>query len=88
MLRNAEKAYVLGEISNTTAIRTLCGKSLGSVCHAEVTQPVYSKDFKTLADGFNAFFASVGSNVSEASKSLAAEADLPVLTLPIAPEDA
>jgi len=54
----------------------------------EVTQPVYSKDIKTLADDFNAFFASVGSNVSEASKSLAAEADLPVLALPIAPEDA
>ena len=52
----------------------------------EVTQPVYSKDVKTLADDFNAFFASVGSNASEASKSLAAEHDLPVLAPPIALE--
>lgn len=41
MLRNAEKAYVLGEISNTTAIRTLCGKSLGSVCRAEKLHSQY-----------------------------------------------
>ena len=52
----------------------------------DVTQAVYSKDVKTLADDFNPFFASVGSNVSEASKSLAAEHDLSVLASTIALE--
>ena len=52
----------------------------------EVTQRVYSKDVKTLADDFNAFFASLGSNVSEASRSLATENDLSVLALTIALE--
>ena len=46
----------------------------------EVSQPVYWKDVKTLANEFNAFFTSVGSSASEASKSLAAEHDLPILT--------
>ena len=40
----------------------------------------------SMPDDFNAFFASVGSNVSKASKSLAAEHDLSVLASTIAPD--
>ena len=87
MLRNAEKAYVQGEIRNNNSNKNSLWKVIRKCLpHREVTQPVYSKDVKTLADDFNAIFASVGSNVSEASNSLAAEHDRPVLASPIAPE--
>ncbi|XP_068680135.1 uncharacterized protein [Montipora foliosa] len=87
MLRNAEKAYVQGEIRNNNSNKNSLWKVIRKCLpRREVTQPVYSKDVKTLADDFNAFFASVGSNASGASKSLAAEHDLSVLASTIAPE--
>ena len=87
MLRNTEKAYVQGEIRNNNSNKNSVWKVIRKCLpRREVSQPVCSKDVKTLADDFNAFFASVGSNVSEASKSLAAEHDLSVLASTIAPE--
>ena len=87
MLRNAEKAYVQGKIRNNNSNKNSLWKVIRRCLpRREVTQPVYSKDVRTLADDFNAFFASVGSNASEASKSLAAEHDFPVLAPPIALE--
>ena len=77
ILRNAEKALVQGESSNNNNNNK---NSLWKVIRkclprTEVSQPVYSKDVKTLANELNAS-VSIGSSVSEASKSLAAEHDL------------
>ena len=41
----------------------------------ESTQPAYSRDLKTLADKFNAFFSSVGAKAAADSASLLANSD-------------
>lgn len=87
MLRSAEKAHVRGEIrKNNNNKNSLWKVTRKCLPRTEVSQPVYSKDAKTLANEFNAFFTSVGPSVSEASKSLAAEHDLPTLSPPTALE--
>ena len=51
MLRNAEKAYVQGEIRNNNSNKNSLWKVIRKCLpRREVTQPVYSKDVKTVAE--------------------------------------
>lgn len=79
-LRSGEKAYIQGEISKNNNNKNSLWKVIKKfVPRKEVSQPAYSRDLSGLADEFNAFFTSVGPSVSDSSKSLAVDHDLPAL---------
>ena len=48
----------------------------------EISQPVYSRDLKDVAEEFNNFFSSVGTRVSEESTSLIGKHNLPTPPIP------
>ena len=57
-LRNAEKEYLQNEINNQKG--NSMWKTIGNcIPRKEVTQPVYTRDMKILAEEFNEFFTSV-----------------------------
>ena len=75
-LRDAEKAYVQNEIHNNQKPNAMWKVIRNCIPRKEVSQPVYSRDMKELADEF---FTSVGAKAAEESKKLAAEYNLPLM---------
>ena len=87
MLRDAEKAHIQGEINKNKNNKSSLWKVIKRcVPRKDVSQPEYTKDLSILANEFNAYFTSVGGTVSESSKSLAVEHNLPALPSPTAIE--
>ena len=79
-LRDAEKVHIQREISKNYDNKNSLWKTIKKcIPRKGVSQPVYSKNLGGLTNEFNAFFISVGPNVSKLSKSLAADHNLPVL---------
>ena len=70
-LREAEKRYVQNEIYKNKEPNAMWKVIRGCVPRKEVSQPVYTRDMKELADEFNIFYTSVGVKVAEESKKIA-----------------
>ena len=72
-LRNAEKEYLRNEIYNNQKRNSMWKAIRKSIPRKEVSQPVYTKDVKILANEFNDFFTSTGAHAAEEAKKLAME---------------
>ena len=70
-LREAEKRYVHNEIYKNKEPNAMWKVIRRCVPRKEVSQPVYTRDMKELADEFNIFYTSVGVKVAEESKKIA-----------------
>ena len=70
-LREAEKRYVQNEIYKNKEPNAMWKVIRRCVPRKEVSQPVYTRDMKELADEFNIFYTSVGVKVAEESKKIA-----------------
>ena len=70
-VREAEKRYVQNEIYKNKELNAMWNVIRRCVPRKEVSQPVYTRDMKELADEFNIFYTSVGVKVAEESKKIA-----------------
>ena len=70
-LRETEKRYVQNEIYKNKEPNAMWKVIRRCVPRKEVSQPVYTRDMKELADEFNIFYTSVGVKVAEESKKIA-----------------
>ena len=70
-LRGPEKRYVQNEIYKNKEPNAMWKVIRRCVPRKEVSQPVYTRDMKELADEFNIFYTSVGVKVAEESKKIA-----------------
>ena len=78
-LREAEKRYVQNEIYKNKEPNAMWKVIRRCVPRKEVSQPVYTRDMKELADEFNIFYTSVGVKAAEESKKIAIANNLPSL---------
>ena len=76
-LREAEKRYVQNEIYKNKEPNAMWKVIRRCVPRKEVSQPVYTRDMKELADEFNIFYTSVGVKAAEESKKIAIANNLP-----------
>ena len=69
-LRDAEQEHAKTELKNCKKTSSMWKVIRNSFSRKEISQPVYSRDLKDVAEELNNFFTSVGTRASEASTSL------------------
>ena len=69
-LREAEKRYVQNEIYKNKEPNAMWKVITRCVPSKQVSQPVYTRDMKELADAFTIFYTSVGAKAAEESKKI------------------
>ena len=81
-LRDSEREHAKTELKNCKKTSSMWKVIKNCIPRKEISQPVYSRDLKDMAEEFNNFFTSVGTRVSEESTSLIGKHNLPTPPIP------
>ena len=81
-LRDAEREHAKTEFKNCKKTSSMWEVIRNCIPRKQISQPVYSRDLKDVAEEFNNFFTSVGTRASEASTSLIGKHNLPTPPIP------
>ena len=81
-LRDSEREHAKTELKNCKKTSSMWKVIRNCIPRKEISQPVYSRGLKDVAEEFNNFFSSVGTRVSEESTSLIGKHNLPTPPIP------
>ena len=85
-LSKAEIVYIQEQIKDSKGNSNCIWKTIRQCLPTgEVSRPTFTRDPNVVAEEFNNYFASVGSNSAKLADKIAQKFDLPCPTIPLAP---